>query len=165
MSPRDSVLAYRQSSAFGASPVGQVIALYDAVVRDVHQAMAAANVGEIEKRVGAVNHALTVIGELQSVLDFDRGGEAARNLDVFYNVARGLIMQASLTDSHERFHEVLAMFIRLRAAWSKIEPSIAPAESSPHPRLAKNSAAEPSSARYAPEAPDSADHRDSEWSA
>ena len=74
----DSARAYRQATAFGASPVGQVVALYDALLRDLHKATTAIAAGHVESRVAAANHALTIIGELQGVLDFEHGGEPAR---------------------------------------------------------------------------------------
>src|SRR5271157_5817452 len=101
MTAHDSAFAYHQSSAFGASPVGQVVALYDTILRDLHRATAAIDTGEIEKRCNSINHALTVIGELQGVLDFERGGEPAQNLNNFYNVTRVMITQAGVTSSRE----------------------------------------------------------------
>ena len=121
MSTRDSASAYHQSTAFGASAVGQVVALYDTILRDFHRAIAAIEAGQIEHRVNAGNHALTVIGELQGVLDFERGGEAARRLQSFYKITRAMTLEASVQSSREKFQELIAMFARLRAAWSKIE--------------------------------------------
>ena len=70
MSKRDSASAYHQTSAVGASSLGQVVALYDIILRDLHRAIAAMEAGQVEKRISAANHALTTIGELQGVLDF-----------------------------------------------------------------------------------------------
>ncbi len=126
MNAHDSAFAYHQTSAFGASPVGQVVTLYDTILRDLHRGIGAIEAGQIEKRVNAANHALMVIGELQGVLDFERGGEAARNLSNFYNVARTMMMNASMTSSREKFNELIAMFTRLRAAWSQVERTLGP---------------------------------------
>jgi flagellar secretion chaperone FliS len=128
MNTHDSAFAYHQSTALGASPVGQVLALYDTILRDSHRTIAAIDAGQIEKRVNMTNHALVVIGELQGVLDFDRGGEAARNLSNFYNVARSMILEASITNSREKLVEVIAMFMRLRSAWSQVERKLGPSE-------------------------------------
>lgn len=129
MKPRDSALAYHQSSALGATPIGQVVALYDTILRDLHRAISAVQSGQIEPRVTAVNHALLVIGELQGVLDFERGGEPARNLNDFYNVVRSMILKASIAQSRELFEQALTMITRIRSAWSRIENS--PAASLP----------------------------------
>lgn len=135
MNRRDSASAYHQGTAFGASPVGQVIALYDMILHDLRRALSAVDAGQVVQRVNAANHALIVIGELQSVLDFERGGDAARNLDSFYRVSRALLTQASVTSSRERFAELISMFARLRAAWSRVEHSVAPSEPSELPRM------------------------------
>ncbi|HME58169.1 MAG TPA: flagellar export chaperone FliS [Terracidiphilus sp.] len=126
MSTQDSAFAYHQTTALGASPVGQVVALYDTILRDLHRAIAAIEAGRIEKRVNATNHALVVMGELQGVLDFERGGESARNLNNFYNITRAMVVNASVTSSRERLQELVAMFTRLRAAWSHVERTLAP---------------------------------------
>jgi flagellin-specific chaperone FliS len=61
MSSDDSAFAYHQTTAFGASALGQVIALYDTMLRDFDRAMAAIGAGQIEKRVNALNRALIVV--------------------------------------------------------------------------------------------------------
>ena len=121
MNTHNSALAYRQSTALGASPVGQVVSLYDTILRDLHRANDSLATGQVEQRVAAVNHALLVIGELQGVLDFERGGEPARNLESFYKAARNLILQASMKGSAETFQEVISMVMRIRTAWAQIE--------------------------------------------
>ena len=126
MNSRDSAFTYQQATAVSATPVGQVVALYDVILRDLRQAMAAVEAGQIEKRVHLTNHALLIIGELQGVLDFERGGEAARNLHSFYAVMRPLVTQASMTNSREKFQDLIEKFARLRAAWSKADRAVVP---------------------------------------
>ncbi len=136
MSAHDSAFAYHQTGAFGASPVGQVVALYDTILRDLHRAIAAIDDGQIEKRCNAINHALTVIGELQGVLDFERGGEPARCLNSFYNVTRAMVTEAGVMSSREKLKELTAMFVRLRAAWSQVERALGPSsEATPEFRI------------------------------
>jgi len=155
MDAHDSAFAYHQTSACGASPVGQVVALYDTILRDLHRAIAASDAGQIEKRVNAANHALVVIGELQGVLDFERGGEPARNLSNFYNIARAMIVNASVASSREKLQELIAMFTRLRAAWSQVERTLgSSSEALQEFRIAsKPQAADPQNAVLPPEKP------------
>jgi flagellar protein FliS len=108
-----------------------VVVLYDTLVRDLHRAIAAMDEDGVEKRVAAVNHALLVIGELQGVLDFEHGGEPARNLESYYKVIRGLILQGSMHGSRQALEEVIAMVARVRAAWSQIEQHIPTGKPSP----------------------------------
>jgi len=132
MSTQDTAFAYHQSAAVGASPLGQVVALYDTILRDFHRCIAAIHANEIENRVNSSNHALTVIGELQGVLDFQQGGEVARNLNNFYTVTRPMITNASIASSTEKFQELIGMYSRMRAAWAQVArkvPATQPNES------------------------------------
>jgi flagellar secretion chaperone FliS len=155
MSKRDSASAYHQASAVGASSVGQVVAVYDIILRDFHRAIAAIDAGDVEKRINAANHALTAIGELQGVLDFERGAEAARNLKSFYSVTRAMVNQASITSSREKFQELISMFARLRSAWSHVEHTVAPSE--PNERLRISSERQPPPPQSAPVPSESSD--------
>ncbi len=141
MNSHESASAYHQSTGFGATAVGQIIALYDTILRDLRKASAAIESGEIEQRVNSSNHALIVIGELQSVLDFERGGTSAQILDSFYNVSRAMLTEASILSSREKFQELITMFARLRAAWSVAESVVAPSE--PADRLRISTKSEP----------------------
>jgi flagellar protein FliS len=164
MTAHDSAFAYHQTTALGASAVGQVVALYDTILRDFHRAIAAIDAGQIEKRANAANHALMVVGELQGVLDFERGGEPARRLNSFYNVARPMIVEASVMSSRDRFQELISMFTRLRAAWSQVERTVTPSEPAQEFRISSEpQTAFPQNAPGPPE--NSGDSGNSSWSA
>jgi len=141
MNSHESASAYRQSTGFGATAVGQIIALYDTILRDLRQASSAIESGEIEQRVNSSNHALIVIGELQSVLDFERGGTSARILNSFYTVSRVMLTEASILSSREKFQELIAMFARLRAAWSAADRVVVPSEPPDRLRISTSSVA------------------------
>jgi flagellar secretion chaperone FliS len=146
----ESAIAYQQSSAFSASAVGQVVALYDRILRDLRQAIQALEAGQIERRVNALNHALTIIGELQGVLDFERGGDVAQKLNSFYNVTRAMVMQAGVQSSAATMEELVSMFTRLRAAWAQVEKTVPAAEPTQRLRVSSQPQAALSQAAPAP---------------
>jgi flagellar protein FliS len=152
MNTRDTAFAYQQSTAVAASSVGQVVALYDRILRDFRGAIAAIGAGQIENRVNSLNHALTIIGELQGVLDFQQGGEAARNLDNFYTVTRAMVTEAGVTCSVQRLQELVSMFARLRAAWAHVESTVAPLE--PTQRLRVSSQPQAQHSQNVPTSPE-----------
>jgi flagellar protein FliS len=121
---------YQQLAARGASPVGQVVALYDTILRDFRRAQAALLAGNVEQRVFEMNHVLTVIAHLQSVLNHERGGEAAKTLDRFYNVTRAMTLDASVHCTPESLQTLIHMYTELRQAWHEIEPGSTAAQSS-----------------------------------
>jgi flagellar biosynthetic protein FliS len=147
MNSHGSASAYHQGNALGATAVGQIITLCDTILRDIRAALSAIEAGHIEQRVNASNHALVVIGELQGVLDFKRGGEAARTLNSFYNVTRAMISHASVMSSREEFQELIKMYARIRAAWSHVERTVPP--SAPSERLRISSERQPASPQNA----------------
>jgi flagellar protein FliS len=93
--------AYREATCLGATPVGMVVLLYDRLVLDIHRAVAALDAGDIESRATHVNHALLILQQLQGTLDFQQGAATARQLDNFYSVLRGKLVEAQMRQSRE----------------------------------------------------------------
>ena len=127
---------YQQESARGASAIGGVVALYDTILRDFRRASAAAAAGNIEARVFELNHALTIISELNGVLDYQRGGEAAKRFHHFYEVTRGLILDANLRSTPESLEYLIALYSPVRQAWKKVDGQIFSSEPRQAPRAA-----------------------------
>jgi len=113
--------AYHQSAVQGASPVGLLVALYDTILRDFRRAMDAMDRGDVETRVNELNHALTVIAHLKSVLDHQNGGEAAARFEHFYEVARGMLLSVNVNASKETLTKLIDMFSSIRSAWHQAE--------------------------------------------
>jgi flagellar secretion chaperone FliS len=116
---------YSQISAAGANPAGLVVKLYDAVLRDFRRAADAIASNNVKERVAQLNHALLIIAELDSVLDFERGGIVAKQLRGFYGVMRGLIVEANVRASRENVERLIDLFMPLRQAWQKVEQDVA----------------------------------------
>jgi flagellar protein FliS len=117
-------LSYQQAAARGASPLGQVVSLYDTILRDFHRALAALKTGNVEARVFELNHAITVIAHLQNVLDHERGGEAAKQFEKLYNITRAMIVTANARATPEALEELIEMYGGLRQAWFEAEQKI-----------------------------------------
>ncbi|HTZ73274.1 MAG TPA: flagellar export chaperone FliS [Candidatus Aquilonibacter sp.] len=122
---RDPVRSYRESAVRGASPLGLIVILYDEMVRCIRKALQAFERGDIETRGKELTHAVEVIGYLQSILDFEKGGEVARNLCDFYNYMRGKLLQIHITPSREGLDELAREFAKVAAAWREAERSLA----------------------------------------
>jgi flagellar protein FliS len=114
---------YRRHAVGGASPVGLVVLLYGTIVVSLIRALEAVKRNDIEKRVSEINHVLKVIGQLQGVLDFERGGKVAVELDRFYNVMRARALQASFKNSPEILQELIKHFTSLKEAWQIVDQS------------------------------------------
>jgi len=125
MSNPGIVSAYQQHSTHGASPIGLVLSLYDTILRDFRRALDAINRGNVETRVSELNHALVVIAHLQSVLDFERGADAAKRFNNFYEVTRGMILSVNVDTNRKTLHRLIEMYTSTRQAWHQAESQTA----------------------------------------
>jgi flagellar biosynthetic protein FliS len=124
MSNPSVVSAYQQSAAQGASPIGLLLSLYDTILRDFRRALDAIHRGKIEVRVFELNHALTVIAHLQSVLDFERGAAAAERFNGFYNVTRAMILSVNVDGNPASLQKLIELYTSMRQAWQQAESQL-----------------------------------------
>lgn len=142
--------AYQQSSVQGATPVALVVSLYDTILRDFRRALDAIDSGKVETRVAELNHALTVIAHLRGVLNFEKGGEAAKRFENFYEVTRGLVLQVNAENARENLMKLMELYSSVRQAWQVAEQQVAsgsagipqaPAQAAERPATAAKSTA------------------------
>lgn len=117
----DPKFAYRQTAGESASPLQLVVLLYEQLVEDLRRAIHALEHGQSEKHALEVGHALEVLGQLQGRLDMERGGEVARNLELFYDLLRVGLLQAQIRSSAEALRKQLENLLTLREAWLEVE--------------------------------------------
>lgn len=117
----NAALAYRESASIGASPVGLVVLLYDRLLQDIHNAVAALEAHDVEARSNQINHALLVLQQLQGTLDLEAGGEASRQLDAFYGVLRGKLLEGQIRQSADLLLQQAHAVAQVREAWARID--------------------------------------------
>jgi flagellar biosynthetic protein FliS len=105
----------------GASPVGLVVRLYEQMIEDLRQAAKAIVQNDVERRTKRINHAILVIGHLQSSLEFVNGGKVARDLSHFYDVLRQSLVQAQFYPSKWRITQQITDLLAVREAWMQVE--------------------------------------------
>lgn len=144
--------AYQLAAARGASPLGQVIALYDTILRDFSRADDAIQTGNVEARTFELNHALTVIAHLRGVLDHERGGDAAKRLERFYDITRAMVLQANMNSGRETLRKLTELYSSVRQAWQDAERQLAASDSPRNPAAPAASPQPASSQNAAPAA-------------
>ncbi len=60
-----------------------------------------------------------VLQQLQGTLDFERGGEAARQLEQFYNVVRAKLLEAQIRGSGDLMQQQIRSMSEVRDCWSE----------------------------------------------
>jgi flagellar protein FliS len=127
----DANLNYRASSARADSGVGLVILLYEQLVQDLRRAAAAIDSADVEARTLELGHAIEVVGQLQSRLDMQNGGEVAQNLDRFYGSILSGILDAQTKASKAVVLRLVENVLSVREAWLQVERASAGAPATP----------------------------------
>lgn len=147
----DAKFSYREATVRGASPVRLVICLYEQAIDDLRQAVLALEKGQVELRTRKINHAITVIGQLQGSLDMEHGGDVARNLERFYGVVRAGICEGHMKQSVKILEREIAQLVLVYEAWLEVE------------RLTETPAERPETISPAPASP--SEDASADWSA
>jgi flagellar secretion chaperone FliS len=122
--------SYQEHALEGASAIELVVALYDGIVRFLHQACDAVDRGDAFGRRVAVKRALDIIIHLQARLRMDVGGRPAQVLSEFYASVFAQILQASQSASRQKFEHAIACVRNVRDAWRQVahDPEANPVE-------------------------------------
>jgi flagellar protein FliS len=115
--PSEARRLYLDSAARGATPIELVVLLYDAAIADMRRALTAMQEGNIETRSAQIGHAMIVLQQLQGTLDFERGGEAARQFAQFYNLVRAKLLEAQIRNSRELMQQQVSCLSEVRNCW------------------------------------------------
>lgn len=118
MTPTSS---YRETAIRGAGPLRLVVLLYEQMIEDLRQAVKAIEDDQIELRTNKINHAVSVIGYLQSSLNKEAGGKVALHLENFYDQLRANLAQAQFSVSRRILTQQITDLLTLREAWSEVE--------------------------------------------
>jgi flagellar secretion chaperone FliS len=112
---------YTLAAIESASPIGLMVVLFDTLAGDLRRAVAALDKNDIETRCKELNHAVLVIGQLDSWVDLDKGGDSARNLTGFYAYLRAKMMEAAVSKSAKPLEAPIRMILQVSAAWQKLD--------------------------------------------
>ena len=113
--------SYRENDVRGASPVRLVVMLYDQMIQDLTKAAEAMDQNDVERRTKLINHAILVVGHLQSPLDFENGGKVAQDLDSFYNTLRQSLVWVQFQSSKPGLTQLITDLLAVREAWIAVD--------------------------------------------
>jgi flagellar secretion chaperone FliS len=115
---------YREAAVRSATPVGLIIILYEEISRSLNSSLIGLRENNAERRTHALSHVIEIVGHLQSVLDFDRGGEVAVKLWNFYNFVRARVLEANIKASEEIIVQLIDQFSELTKAWRQVDGAV-----------------------------------------
>lgn len=135
MSTTQSEALYRSAAAEGATFIGLLLVVYDALASDLQSAAHAARRNDIAARCNASNHALLLLAHLESWIPSLDDPALGESLTQFYAYLRAQTLAVQASAMPEAFEELARLVSETRAIWHRKEaashPVAAPAPLSP----------------------------------
>ncbi|MCP9473011.1 MAG: flagellar export chaperone FliS [Nitrospira sp.] len=108
---------YRQTQVMTSSRVQIVVLLYDAAIQSIELARQAIETHNIADKGRFLGRAISIVGELDCALDYERGGEIARLLHQIYEYAMAELVEANVRNDRRRLEGALRCLNVLREGW------------------------------------------------
>ena len=112
--------AYKNNQVMGAPQKKLIIMLYDGAIRNLKLAKIAMNDKNIEKANNTIIKAQNIIVELMSTLNFEAGGEIAKNLHALYQYMYEKTIAANVEKNPDHADEVIKFLEELKEVWEQI---------------------------------------------
>jgi len=125
----DPTSAYRTTQVVGASPVGQIVLLYQGAIRFGVQHLAWLDRREIEKAHAASIRAQEIVSALRGSLDLS-AGPIAIQLDQLYDFVLRRLMDGNVKKDPRPTEEALRVLRGLLEGWQELAAGPAVVESS-----------------------------------
>ncbi len=122
--PRSPINQYAQvnakSGVESASPHRLIQLLFDGALEKIAKAKGCMLRGEIACKGEQISKAISIVQGLQSSLDFEVGGELAKNLDDLYEHMQGQLLAANVNNESEKLDEVSDLLATIKNGWDGI---------------------------------------------
>ncbi|ACN99694.1 flagellar protein FliS [Sulfurihydrogenibium azorense Az-Fu1] len=102
-------------------PVAGIIAKgYDRIILELKRAIENIEKGNIKGKIENISKALDLLTTLRLGLDFEKGGDIARNLEDIYSFCEREIQLANLKNDTERLKSVIKVLDTLKSGWEEL---------------------------------------------
>jgi flagellar protein FliS len=111
---------YQQTQIMTSSSVQIIVMLYDAAIQSIESAKAGIETRNLKEKGRTIGKAISIVGELNSVLDFERGGAIARSLHRLYDYMLAELVTANLRNDARYLDGPLRCLMTLREGWREV---------------------------------------------
>ena len=111
---------YQQVEVNTCNKLQLVVMLYDGAIRFLGEARTAILTKNVRAKAVALDRALAIIGELQSTLQLEEGGDVAASLNSLYNYMNESLLLASAKMDATPVDHVIKLLKTLNSAWTEI---------------------------------------------
>jgi flagellar protein FliS len=109
--------AYKQMQVKTANRGQILLMLYEAAIQNVKKASLAIDKKDPATKGAAIGKAHDIVNELNNTLDFETGGQIARDLEGLYNFMTSQLLKANMENSKEALASVQKLLETLLEGW------------------------------------------------
>ena len=120
-------LAYQSAAADGATHIGLLVIVYNAIAGYLLRSAEAVRANDIELRCSSSGHVLLLLGHLESWLDCIDDAAIVASLRAFYAMLRARILQLQAAPQAHQFEELASLVSETRATWEAKERGVSAA--------------------------------------
>ena len=143
MALNHALSTYQKTAVETADPLQLIIMCYDAAIRDLEEARDMHERRDMDAAYRKIRHAQDIVTELLVGLDYERGGDIARNLNRLYNFILRQLIGINSREDVSVYGHMIKILRELRSAWEEIKlrsPQMAHMEHAPFHRAWQASA-------------------------
>jgi flagellar protein FliS len=111
---------YQRTKVETAGKMELIIMCYEKTLQALHEAKAFIEAKEYEKKAHKLQLSLDIIHGLQTSLNFEKGGQIAKNLDSIYSYITRRLLQGDIKKDIPIYDECIRILSELKEAWDKI---------------------------------------------
>lgn len=111
---------YEQTQIITSSSVQIIVLLYDAAIQSIESAKAGIESQNLKEKGRMIGKAISIVGELNSVLDYERGGDIATSLHRVYDYVLAELVTANIRNDVRYLTGPLRCLITLREGWREV---------------------------------------------
>ncbi len=111
---------YLETEAETLTPGQLLLKAYEELIIAINLAKEAIEKNDIVQKAKYISKADRIVSILQSALDFEAGGEIAKNLDYLYKAIKHQLLLANTNNSKENLDNALEIIKPLYEAWQEV---------------------------------------------
>lgn len=112
---------YHRTAIQTSDPLQLIIMCYDGAINDLRQAKELHERSEMNEAYQRIRHAQDIITELLVGLDYERGGNIARNLNRLYNFVLRQLIGINSRGNTSIYDDLVKILSNLKDAWESVK--------------------------------------------
>lgn len=112
-----ALTSYGRVANTETDPIRQIVMLYDGAIKFLNLTAIDIESGDLVAKSEHSGRALEIVMYLQSILDFEKGGEVAVNLDKLYRSITAMVLKANAKSDAKSMRQAGDLLAPVRDAW------------------------------------------------